>query len=345
MPRASRGQARAAMERRRALARGVPLTRPQRGAASGPEARAKQPGALGQPISGIQESRRSLPEPSTARIWIGGRPLPSCLRWRNLTMRRNYFLVLVAALSFAACSSDTFSTSNQPDASGGSGGAAASGAGGSASAGASGNGTGGLSGVGGAGAVSGSNGNGGTSGSSSGGSGGSSGTSDAGQDSGNLCPPMPGCTSRTSCNDGCNTCVCANGQWACTARACPPEDAGRADAGQGACETDLDCIFRPASGCCGMCLAKQDPIPPPIPCGAACSAVPPACVCINGKCGTGTTPIGGACDRAHNLCAHGLLCCSQCGGPVLPDAQNCTPPVCTQPVFISGTPNCPLPLP
>ncbi len=254
-------------------------------------------------------------------------------------MRRNFFLVLGAALSFAACSGDTFSTSNQSDASGGSGGAGAGGAGGTASGGANGNGGSGRGGV------SGANGNGGASGSSGGGAGGSSGTSDAGQDSGNNCPPIPGCTSRTSCNDGCNTCVCANGQWACTARACPPADSGRLDAGQGACETDLDCIFRPASGCCGVCLAKQDPIPPPISCDAICSPIPPGCVCINGKCGTGTTPIGGACDRAHNLCGHGLLCCSQCGGPVLPDAQNCSPPVCTQPVFTSSTPSCPPPLP
>jgi hypothetical protein len=247
-----------------------------------------------------------------------------------------------AALSFVACSGDTFSSSNQRDASGGSGGAGTSGAGGTASGGASGNGGNGGSGGGG---VSGANGNSGANGTSGGGAGGSSGATDAGQDSGNTCPLMPGCTSRTTCNDGCNTCVCSNGQWACTARACPPEDAGRPDAGQGACETDTDCIFRPASGCCGVCLAKQDPIPPPIPCGAACSAVPPACVCINGKCGTGTTPIGGTCDRAHNLCGHGLLCCLQCGGPALPDAQNCSPPVCTQPVFISNTPVCPPPLP
>jgi hypothetical protein len=35
---------------------------------------------------------------------------------------------------------------------------------------------------------------------------------------------MRGCDSTTTCNDGCNTCRCANGEWACTRRFCP--DAG-----------------------------------------------------------------------------------------------------------------------
>src|SRR5258706_8817371 len=56
-----------------------------------------------------------------------------------------------------------------------------------------------------------------TGGSSSGG--GSSGA--AGNDAGSTCPPMSGCASRSQCSDGCNTCFCSNGMWACTARACP----------------------------------------------------------------------------------------------------------------------------
>jgi hypothetical protein len=244
--------------------------------------------------------------------------------------------VLATALAFVACSGDSFSTSNQSDASGGSAGAGASGTGGNGTGGAngsSGSGTGGASG---------SN-AGGTSGTATGGANGSLGSGSGG--SSGTCTPLPGCTSLTLCNDGCNTCSCANGQWVCTERACPPEDAGRTDAGQGACETDQDCIFRAGSGCCGMCLAKDDPVPPLIPCGAACSIVPPACVCINHRCGTGATPVGESCDRAHNLCAPGLLCCSQCGGPILPDAQNCAPSACTQPVFYQGTPGCPPPAP
>src|SRR5437762_215019 len=72
----------------------------------------------------------------------------------------------------------------------------------------------------------------GAGGSGAGGAGGSSGAAGA-QDGGKVCTPLPGCTSTTTCSDGCNTCSCFNGEWACTARACPP-DAGRSDAGQGA---------------------------------------------------------------------------------------------------------------
>ncbi len=69
--------------------------------------------------------------------------------------------------------------------------------------------------------------------------------------------------------------------------------AWRPHAAQGACETDQDCIFRASSGCCGMCLAKDDLIPPGIPCGAACAATPPAAVssCSGSKCPS-------ACDGA-----------------------------------------------
>ncbi len=241
-------------------------------------------------------------------------------------MRSTRVLVLCAAAAFAGCGGSTFSAWEQADASaagGGTHGVGGSGTGGS-----------GAGGVGGAGgAVSG----------GTGGAGGSSGAAGA-QDGGKVCTPLPGCSSTTTCSDGCNTCSCFNGQWACTARACPP-DAGQSDAGQGVCETDSDCIFRAQSGCCGVCLAKTDPIPPPIPCGIACSVVPPGCVCINHKCGTGTLQAGKSCELAHNLCSYGLMCCQQCGGPYLPDAQNCSGPVCTQPVFIGGTPGCPPPPP
>jgi hypothetical protein len=258
-------------------------------------------------------------------------------------MRWKSSLVLGATLLFVACSGDNASTSKRPDASGGASGAGGGGSGGTGNAGANGSGGSGAGGATGRGGSSGS-GAGGASGRGGNGGAGGSTAGSSGADAGRQCEPMPGCSSRTMCNDGCNTCVCSNGQWACTARACPPEDAGR-DAGLGACETDQDCIFRNGSGCCGMCLAQDDVPPPLIPCGAACPVVPPACVCINRKCGTGTTPVGGACDRAHSLCGPGLLCCSQCGGPAVRDAQNCSPPVCTQPVLTAGGPTCPPPLP
>ncbi len=238
-------------------------------------------------------------------------------------MRGTRALALCAAAAFAGCGGSTFSASEPPDAS--AAGAATHGVG---SSGTGGSGTGGV---------------GGAAGGGPGGAGGSAGAAGS-QDGGKVCTPMPGCSSTTTCNDGCNTCSCFNGAWACTDRACP-EDAGRPDAGQGVCETDSDCIFRAQSGCCGVCLAKTDPIPPQLPCGAACSLVSPGCVCINHKCGTGTVPAGGSCDPAHDLCSYGLVCCQQCGGPFIPDAQNCSGPVCTQPAFIGGKPGCPPPAP
>jgi hypothetical protein len=144
-----------------------------------------------------------------------------------------------------------------------------------------------------------------------------------------------------SSGDGCNSCSCFNGQWACTQRACPP----MTDAGQGACDTDQDCVFRAESGCCGMCLAKTDTIPPHLGCGIACAIGTPGCVCINHKCGTGTQPSGSSCVIAHDLCTYGLKCCQFCGGPFVPDAQSCSPPMCTQPTQIGATVGCPPPAP
>ncbi len=245
-------------------------------------------------------------------------------------MRFNPYLFCCAALLFAACGGSSFSESGHD---GGAGSAGASGASGRGSGGSGGSGTGGTgrggTGAGGAGAAS--------------GRGGAGGTSGAGGSGGATCTPLPGCTSDTNCNDGCNSCSCADGQWVCTNRACPP-DAGR-DAGLGACNTDADCIYRVDSGCCGACLAKTDPVPPIIGCGIACPIVTPGCLCIEHKCSTGTVPAGGSCDPDRSLCTYGLLCCQFCGGPYLPDADNCNPPVCTQPTLISGTPRCPPPAP
>lgn len=44
-------------------------------------------------------------------------------------------------------------------------------------------------------------------------------------DAGNICKPLPGCTSETTCpaTDGCNTCTCEQGVWECTGYACPPD--------------------------------------------------------------------------------------------------------------------------
>jgi hypothetical protein len=237
-------------------------------------------------------------------------------------------VVFWTAVAIAGCGGSTFTASEGADASAGAAGSEGVGGSGTGGAGTGGSSTTGVGGV------------------SGGSSGGSAGAAGGNQDGGKACTPMPGCSSLTMCNDGCNTCYCSNGAWACTQRACPPPmDAGRADAGQGACNADQDCVFRGQSGCCGMCLATTDPIPPPILCGIACSVVPPGCVCINHKCGTGTVPLGQSCQISHDLCAYGLLCCQQCGGPIRPDAQACYPPVCTQPSFLGMKPGCPPPAP
>jgi hypothetical protein len=144
-----------------------------------------------------------------------------------------------------------------------------------------------------------------------------------GSDAGDSCTPLPGCSSNTLCNDGCNTCSCNHGAWACTERACP------ADAATGACESDDDCVFRENSGCCGACLAKTDPVPPPLGCRIACPASTPSCLCTDHHCATGTLALQADCDQARDLCSPGMKICLQCGGPQLPDGGNCSPPVCT----------------
>jgi len=105
-----------------------------------------------------------------------------------------------------------------------------------------------------------------------------------------------------------------------------------------ACVTDNDCIFRAAAGCCGVCLAKSDPVPPSLPCGAACRIGPPSCVCENHRCAIGTLPTGATCDPTHNLCGY-AICCPQCGGFRADGGVSCSAPVCTQPA--SGSSTCP----
>jgi hypothetical protein len=92
-------------------------------------------------------------------------------------------------------------------------------------------------------------------------------------------------------NDGCNTCVCSRGTWACTARACPPSDAG------------------PDAQSCG---------------GTVCNSTE---VCVHPSCGGGNAicnPLG---DAA--ACPSGWTA-AQCfsGGGTVP---GCQPPPCTPP--------------
>lgn len=69
-----------------------------------------------------------------------------------------------------------------------------------------------------------SSGNGGGSSGADGSSGGGGSSSGGGQG----CAPMPGCGSTTQCpaGDGCNTCYCEQGQWACTGMLCVQDGGG-----------------------------------------------------------------------------------------------------------------------
>jgi hypothetical protein len=117
-------------------------------------------------------------------------------------------------------------------------------------------------------------------------------------------------------------------------------DAGT-DASKGSCVTDNDCIFRSAAGCCGLCLAKTDPVPPPLPCGVACRIGPPSCVCENHHCSIGTLAPGAPCDPNHSLCGYDM-CCQLCSGTRPADgAPACAAPVCTQPTIVGSNLMCP----
>ncbi len=84
--------------------------------------------------------------------------------------------------------------------------------------------------------------------------------------------------------DGCNTCTCSGGQWACTEIACLPSE----------CTTDADCI---ETGCSGQVCAPQAVI---TTCEFrpeyACYNEPTtSCGCNNGQCGWAQTADLAAC--------------------------------------------------
>lgn len=152
----------------------------------------------------------------------------------------------------------------------------------------------------------------------SGASGGSGGTSGSGGTGGAACQPLRGCSSNTRCFDGCNTCTCINGQWACTARAC----------------------FDAGSGCTYSDPTKQ-----------YVSKSPDQCKVIDFACPTTSTPFfddcGCGCVKepscAITECFRAVQCVAKCGGPVL--QSGCCP--CPSGTFDSiacpidaGTPSC-----
>lgn len=119
------------------------------------------------------------------------------------------------------------------------------------------------------------------------------------------------------------------------------KDAAAGDAATGVCTSDGDCVFRSSAGCCGQCLAVNDPVPPTIPCGARCADYT-TCACVNGHCSVGTLPLNSSCDTAHDLCQVNTKCCIACGPRPLDGSSGCAPPVCTTVVTSSAGVGCPL---
>lgn len=109
-------------------------------------------------------------------------------------------------------------------------------------------------------------------------------------------------------------------------------------AGGGPCANDSDCAFHTEAGCCGMCLAKTDAVPPTIPCGANCGA-PPSCLCIEGRCREGNLTSASSCDLSRSECGRNLMCCRLCS----PVGAGCDSPRCAMPMTFSGLPMCPQP--
>ena len=109
-------------------------------------------------------------------------------------------------------------------------------------------------------------------------------------------------------------------------------------AGGGLCAGDADCVFNVNAGCCGVCLAKTDPVPPTVTCGAFCGS-PPSCLCIEGHCREGSLTSGASCDVSGNGCGRNLLCCRLCS----PVGAGCDSPRCATPITNGGLPMCPQP--
>src|SRR5436190_8022061 len=82
-------------------------------------------------------------------------------------------------------------------------------------------------------------------------------------------------------------------------------------AGGGPCSSDADCVFNVNAACCGVCLAKTDPVPPTVTCGAFCGS-PPSCLCIEGHCREGSLTSGASCEVSGNGRGRNLLCCRLC---------------------------------
>jgi hypothetical protein len=138
----------------------------------------------------------------------------------------------------------------------------------------------------------------------------------------------------------CGLMACGSSQTVPDAGA-PPDGGGGTGGAAGAggpCATDTDCAFHAEAGCCGMCLAKTDPVPATIACGANCGTQP-SCLCVDGRCREGTLTSGAGCDLSRSQCGRNLMCCRLCS----PVGAGCGSPTCETPFTFSGLPMCPQP--
>lgn len=87
------------------------------------------------------------------------------------------------------------------------------------------------------------------------------------------------CAEGDTRDDGCNTCTCAGGRWACTERFCPPVGGPGSSCGAGStCDAGLTCDRGPTDG--ASCVSSQPGVCEPGPEARLCPAVyAPVCSC------------------------------------------------------------------
>jgi hypothetical protein len=179
------------------------------------------------------------------------------------------------------------------------------------------------------------------------GSGGAAGRGGAGG-AGGTNAPCGTCAPGTVCLDGaCQPCAICPTCFMCMGRGGAGGQGGATGgvggglggaAGGGLCASDADCVFNVNAGCCGVCLAKTDPVPPTVACGAFCGT-PPSCLCMEGHCREGSLTSGASCQVSGNGCGRNLLCCTLCS----PVGAGCDIPRCATPMTFGGLPMCPQP--
>ena len=139
---------------------------------------------------------------------------------------------------------------------------------------------------------------------------------------------------RMAAPDGCNSCSCTDGGWACTEMACPPPP--------GSCASDADCFV---SGCSGQICASEDVATtcewldeyacykaPTTSCGCqdgfcGWARTPELDMCLNQACSPGDVkPAGDGCNTC-SCSPNGVwnctkMACSMCPAP-LPSTTGC----------------------